>query len=216
MRIGAKSGIVGWARIRARLGMYMDVSLVRSEVAMMPLEREAVYLLDIEIEWVPSLVQTGDYARAVAKSIDLPAEQIEPWVESRLARQFTLTRDKPPQLDMVVDEAVFRKVVGDRQVMARQLRAILEACDRDNVELRVLPVTPFWLESGYYVMAADFSEHVAYLESPTSVVILDDRNEMEFYRQCTTRLSRRSLEPEESLAIVADYAKEYEVSPSDG
>jgi transposase-like protein len=194
----------------------MDVSLVRSEVAMMPLEREAVYLLDIEIEWVPSLVQTGDYARAVAKSIDLPAEQIEPWVESRLARQFTLTRDKPPQLDMVVDEAVFRKVVGDRQVMARQLRAILEACDRDNVELRVLPVTPFWLESGYYVMAADFSEHVAYLESPTSVVILDDRNEMEFYRQCTTRLSRRSLEPEESLAIVADYAKEYEVSPSDG
>lgn len=196
--------------------MYMDVSLVRSEVAMMPLEREAVYLLNIEIEWVPSLVQTGDYARAVAKSIDLPAEQIEPWVESRLARQFTLTRDKPPQLDMVVDEAVFRKVVGDHQIMARQLRAILEACDRDNVELRVLPVTPFWLESGYYVMAADFSEHVAYLESPTSVVIVDDRNEMEFYRQCTSRLARRSLEPDESLAIVAAYAKEYEVSPSDG
>jgi transposase-like protein len=196
--------------------MYMDVSLVRSEVAMMPLEREAVYLLNIEIEWVPSLVQTGDYARAVAKSIDLPAEQIEPWVESRLARQFTLTRDKPPQLDMVVDEAVFRKVVGDRQIMARQLRAILEACDRDNVELRVLPVTPFWLESGYYVMAADFSEHVAYLENPTSVVIVDDRNEMEFYRQCTSRLARRSLEPDESLAIVAAYAKEYEVSPSDG
>ncbi len=194
----------------------MDVSLVRSEVAMMPLEREAVYLLNIEIEWVPSLVQTGDYARAVAKSIDLPAEQIEPWVESRLARQFTLTRDKPPQLDMVVDEAVFRKVVGDHQIMARQLRAILEACDRDNVELRVLPVTPFWLESGYYVMAADFSEHVAYLESPTSVVIVDDRNEMEFYRQCTSRLARRSLEPDESLAIVAAYAKEYEVSPSDG
>jgi hypothetical protein len=196
--------------------MYMDVSLVRSEVAMMPLEREAVYLLNIEIEWVPSLVQTGDYARAVAKLIDLPAEQIEPWVESRLARQFTLTRDKPPQLDMVVDEAVFRKVVGDHQIMARQLRAILEACDRGNVELRVLPVTPFWLESGYYVMAADFSEHVAYLENPTSVVIVDDRNEMEFYRQCTSRLARRSLEPDESLAIVAAYAKEYEVSPSDG
>jgi hypothetical protein len=190
--------------------MYMDVSLVRSEVAMMPLEREAVHLLDVEIQSVPSLVQTGDYARAVAKSIDLPAAQIEPWVESRLARQFTLTRDKPPQLDMLVDEAVLGKVMGDHQVMARQLRAILEACDRDNVELRVLPATPFWLESGYYVIAADFTEYVAYLESPTSVVILDDRDEMELYRQYTSRLSRRSLEPDESLAVVAAYAREYE------
>ncbi len=190
--------------------MHMDVSLMRSEVAMMPLEREAVYLLDIEIQWVPSLVQTGDYARAVAKSIDMPAAQIESWVEARLARQFTLTRDKPPQLDMILDEAVLGKVVGDRKVMARQLRAILEAVERENVELRLLPATPFWLETGYYVISADFTQYVAYLEGPTSVVILDDRDGMELYRQYTTRLVRRSLEPDESVDVVATYAKDYE------
>jgi hypothetical protein len=49
---------------------------------------------------VPGLVQTGDYARAMAQSMDIPPEQIEPWVETRSMRQFLLTKDDPPWLDM--------------------------------------------------------------------------------------------------------------------
>jgi hypothetical protein len=106
------------------MGKQMDVSLERSEVTLLPLEHEGLHLLDIEIESIPSLVQTGDYARAVARSIDMPPEHIEPWVEARLARQFALTRDKPPTFDMIVDEALLREVLGDHKIMARQLRAI--------------------------------------------------------------------------------------------
>jgi len=189
--------------------MHMDVSLVRSEVTMMQLEHDAISLLDIEMESVPCLVQTGDYARAVALSTGMPSEHVEPWVETRLARQFILTKDKPPVYDMIVDEAVFRKVVGDHKIMARQLRAILEATDRENLELRVLPATPHWLEFGYYMMSADFTTYVAYVESPTSVVILDDRYEVDPYRQYNGRLVRSSLEPDESVDLVATYAKEY-------
>lgn len=188
----------------------MDVSLVRSEVTMMPLETEALYLLDIEILSLPSLVQTGDYARAVAKSVDMPPEHIEPWVEARLARQFALTRDKPPTFDMIVDEALLRGVMGDHKVMARQLRAILEATDRENVELRVLPTTPAWLDSSYYLISADFTQYITYVESPTSVVILDGRHEIEPYRQYTRSLVRMSLEPDESVDVVAAYAREHE------
>jgi Domain of unknown function (DUF5753) len=190
----------------------MDVSLERSEVTMMPLEQESLYLLDIEIHSLPSLVQTGDYARAVAKSVDMPPEHIEPWVEARLTRQFVLTKDKPPTFDMIVDEALLRGVVGDHKVMARQLRAILEATDRPNVELRVVPDTPVWLDSGYYMLSADFTQYVAYLEGTTSLVILDDHWEIEPYRQYTTRLVRRSLEPDESVDLVAAYAREHERS----
>jgi hypothetical protein len=190
----------------------MDVSLERSEVTMLPLEHEALYLLDIEIQSVPSLVQTGDYARAVARSVDMPPEHIEPWVEARLARQFALTRDKPPTFDMVVDEALLRGVMGDHKIMARQLRAILEATDRPNVELRVLPVTPVWLDSSYYMISADFTEYVVYLEGTTSMVILDERQDIEPYRQYTRRLVRSSLEPDESVDLVAAYAREHERS----
>jgi hypothetical protein len=190
----------------------MDVSLERSEVTMLPLEHEALYLLDIEIQSVPSLVQTGDYARAVARSVDMPLEHIEPWVEARLARQFALTRDKPPTFDMVVDEALLRGVMGDHKIMARQLRAILEATDRPNVELRVLPVTPVWLDSSYYMISADFTEYVVYLEGTTSMVILDERQDIEPYRQYTRRLVRSSLEPDESVDLVAAYAREHERS----
>jgi hypothetical protein len=192
------------------MGKLMDVSLERSEVTMLPLEHEALYLLDIEIQSVPSMVQTGDYARAVARSVGMPPEHIDLWVEARLTRQFTLTRDKPPRFDMIVDEALLREVVGDHKIMARQLRAILEATDRPNVELRVLPVVPVWLDFSYYMISADLTEYVVYLEGTTSMVILDQRDDIEPYRQYTRRLVRAALEPDESVDLVAAYAREYE------
>jgi hypothetical protein len=194
------------------MGKQMDVSLERSEVTLLPLEHEGLHFLDIEIESIPSLVQTGDYARAVARSVDMPPEHIEPWVEARLARQFALTRDKPPTFDMIVDEALLRGVMGDHKIMARQLRAILEATDRPNVELRVLPVTPVWLDSSYYMISADFTEYIVYLDGTTSMVILDERHEIEPYRHYTRRVVRSSLEPDESVDLVAAYAKEHERS----
>jgi hypothetical protein len=192
------------------MGTQMDVSLERSEVTMLSLEHQALYLLDIEIQSVPSLVQTGDYARAVAQSVGMPPEHVDLWVEARLTRQFMLTKDKPPSFDMIVDEALLREVVGDPKIMARQLRAILEATDRPNVELRVLPVPPVWLNSSYYMISADLTEYVVYLDGTTSVVILDERADIEPYRQYTRRLVRASLEPDESVDLLAAYARQHE------
>jgi hypothetical protein len=51
-------------------------------------------------------------------------------------------RDDPPQLRMVVDEAVLRRRVGgqfDPGIMPRQLRHILDALDRPHVSVEVIP-----------------------------------------------------------------------------
>jgi hypothetical protein len=186
------------------------VSMVHREVTMMPLEQQAVSLVEFEVDVVPSLVQTGDYARAVARSTDIPPEHLESWVEARLMRQFVLTKDNPPWLDMILDEALLRRVVGDHKVMARQLRAILEAADRPNVELRVAPSTPAGLDSGYYFIAADQHQWVAYLEGPTSVVIVGDDADVEPFRQRNSRLNRIALDPAKSADVVAAHAREHE------
>jgi uncharacterized protein DUF5753 len=157
------------------------VSLVDSEVTMMPLERQAVSLCEFGIDVVPSLVQTGDYARAVARSMDIPPERIEPWVEARLLRQFLLTQDDPPWLDMFIYEAVLSRVVGDRHVMARQLRAIVEAAERRDVELRLVPSDykfPVGLDFGFYFIAGDPSRWVAYSETPTMLTVVEDDEDM--------------------------------------
>jgi len=186
------------------------VSLVHSEVAMMPLEQQAVSLLTFEIDVVPGLVQTDEYAHAVARSVGIPPEHVDTWVEARLTRQFLLTKDNPPWLDMVLHEALLRRVVGDHKVMARQLRAILEAADRPNVELRVTPYTPVGLDFGFYFIGADQTQWVAYLEDPTSVVIVEDDEDVEPFRQRNSRLNRIALDPVESAEVVATYAGEYE------
>lgn len=217
MRIGTRSEIVDRVRLRARLGWHTDdrrlVSLVDSEVTMMPLELQAVSLCDFAIDMVPGLVQTGDYARAMAQSICIPPEQIESWVETRLMRQFLLTKDDPPWLDMFIDEALLSRVVGDYQVMARQLRAILETAERPNVELRLVPSRPqlpVGLDFGFYFIAADPSQWVAYSESPTTLAVVEDNEDIEPFRQRNSMLNKIARGPVVSMHLVASYAKEYE------
>jgi hypothetical protein len=189
------------------------VSLVDSEVTMMPLERQAVSLCEFGIDVVPSLVQTGDYARAVARSMNMPPEQVEPWVEARLLRQFLLTQDDPPFLDMFIYEAVLSRVVGDHQVMARQLRAIAEAAERPDVELRLVPIDyqfPVGLDFGFYFIAGDPSLWVAYSENPTTLTIVEDDEDIEPFRQRNSILRRIAYPPVMSRVIVTSYAEEYE------
>jgi uncharacterized protein DUF5753 len=189
------------------------VSLVDSEEAMMPLEQRAVSLCDFAVDMVPSLVQTGDYARAVAQSMDIPPERIERWVEARLMRQFLLTKDNPPRLEMFIYEDLLSRVVGDHQVMARQLRAILEAAERRNVKLRLVSSDrklPVGLDFGFYVIAADSTRWVAYSESPTTITVAEDDEDVEPFLRRKSVLNKNAHGPVVSTVLVNSYAQEYE------
>jgi hypothetical protein len=67
-------------------------------------------------------------------------------VELRLRRALLLERPEPPRLDVLLDEAVLRRVVGGRAVFAEQLRHLVEVAERPAVSLRVIefdaPVHP--------------------------------------------------------------------------
>jgi hypothetical protein len=76
------------------------------------LELEASSIVDVESLLVPGLVQTADYTEAIMKAANLRPEQIAVRVKGRAARQAILLKDKPPKLDMILDETVLRRVVG--------------------------------------------------------------------------------------------------------
>jgi hypothetical protein len=103
------------------------------------LEPGATSLVAAELTVIPGLVQTGDYTRAVFTAGNVPPEQVELRAQARSARQIILTRDKPPKLDMIVDEAALRRVFGSPEVMARQLRSLAAAAELPNVRLWVVP-----------------------------------------------------------------------------
>jgi transcriptional regulator with XRE-family HTH domain len=109
------------------------------------LEAEAATELEWQVEAVPGLLQTEEYARAIHTAhqqvVLMPPGIFERRIRARMIRQELLTTRNPPlALSVVIDEAVLLRKVGSREVMARQLRHLAEMTQLPNVELRILPL----------------------------------------------------------------------------
>src|SRR5215467_14020214 len=89
------------------------------------LEQATSLIRTYELQFVPGLFQTEDYARAVTVlgHRAAPEEEIERRVSLRLKRQEILARSEPvPKVWAVIDESALRRPLGGREVMRAQLR----------------------------------------------------------------------------------------------
>lgn len=176
------------------------------------LESDACTIVDVQPLLIPELVQTAEYARAVLRSHGVPAEQAELRVQARLARQSVLTGEDALKFEMILDEAVLRRVVGDHAVMARQLRTLMEVADRPNVRLWVVPselAGNAGMDRPFCKMDFPRGERVVFLDQETSALFLENRGTEPFHRQAC-QLAAVALNPAESRHLVATIAKEHE------
>jgi len=108
------------------------------------LEHEASAISVWHVDVVTGLLQTEAYARHIISSYSkvepVAPGMIERQGRVRMRRQQVLDRDPPLQLKVVLDESVLKRRVGDELVMFDQLQRLVEASERDNVEIRVLPL----------------------------------------------------------------------------
>jgi len=105
-------------------------------------EATARELFSYQPELVPGLMRTPDYARALHRlgGAEVDDEEVERRVQARIQRQAALTRKVAPvRVEVVVHEAVLRRVVGGPKVMSAQLRHLADLSTRSNIGLRVLP-----------------------------------------------------------------------------
>ena len=104
-------------------------------------EAEADGVRNYESLFIPGLLQTEAYARAVIRGVLPMANQreVEDRVQARIERQQVLTKDDPLKLWAIVDEAALRRLVGGAKVMTDQLRHLLEVITEPNVTLQVIP-----------------------------------------------------------------------------
>jgi len=87
------------------------------------LEAKAVKIHDWDNRYVPGLLQTPTYMRAVLRTGRLrdTAEQIEELLERRIARQAILSRDDRPTTWFVMEQSVLDRPYGGREAMREQL-----------------------------------------------------------------------------------------------
>ena len=159
------------------------------------LEAAAVLIRTYEVQFVPGLLQTADYARAVILlgHGSAPKEEVERRVNLRMTRQQLLTRADPPQLWVVIDEGALRRPVGGPGIMRAQISALIDATKQQNVRLQVIP----FRVGGHAAAGGSFSilrfpdqdlPDVVYVEQLTSALYLDKREDVDQYATAMERL----------------------------
>jgi hypothetical protein len=145
--------------------------------------------------------------------LDSSPEEVERRVELRLTRQQVLTREQPPRLWAVVDEAALRRPVGDRMVMRAQLERLVEATKLPNVTLQVLPfavaVHPAMTGAFSILRFADEElPDVVYVEHLTSALYLSKREDVDQYAHVMESICLRSAAPDRTADILHEILKE--------
>jgi hypothetical protein len=170
--------------------------------AYLGLEAAAVRIRTYEVQFVPGLLQTEDYARAVVLLAhdQAAAADVERRVALRRDRQQTLQRSEPAQLWAVVDEAALRRPIGGRAVMHKQLQSLIEATEMPNVRLQVIP----FHAGGHAAAGGAFTilrfpdpalPDVVYVEQLTSALYLDKREDVDHYIAAMDRLCVKADQP---------------------
>jgi hypothetical protein len=179
------------------------------------LESAAATIRNFEVQFVPGLLQTEDYVRAVTLlgHQAASAEEIERRVVLRQKRQDLLTAPQPPRIWMIMDEAVLRRPVGGAPVMRAQLHHLIEAGRAPHVTIQVVPYT----RGGHAGAGGSFSvlrfdepdlPDVVYIEQLTSALYLDQRPDVEHYLEVVDQLSGAALTPAVTRQFIEQVAGE--------
>jgi hypothetical protein len=173
------------------------------------LEAAATLIRTYEIQFVPGLLQTADYARAVILlgHAGADADEIERRIDLRRQRQQILHRPDPPQLWVVIDEAVLRRPIGGVEVMKAQIEHLIEASKLPNVRMQIIP----FLAGGHAAAGGPFAilrfpepelPDVVYVEQLTSAIYLDKREDVDHYAIAMERVCIDAEPPNHTLEIL--------------
>lgn len=184
------------------------------------LEAEAATAAVWQVEAVPGLLQTEEYARAVhtahQRVVLMPPGVLERRVRVRMIRQQVLTERNPPlELSAVIDESVLQRKVGSPEVMSRQLRRLAEMAQLPNVELRVLPLqSDTSLRADSFVVFGFGPEDesgklgdVVSTEGVSDHISIEGENDTYPFRLIFKAFAEASLPPDDSRSLILATAR---------
>ena len=147
-------------------------------------EASASIIRNYESRYVPGLLQTEEYARAVFTAHDVVGEKLESLVDLRIQRQEILSRDQPPSFHFIIDEAVFLRPIGSYDILRRQLSKMQEALSNPAVTMRIVRFdrgyNPY-LGTGFTLLEFDEPDDgsILYLEPSYGEMLVREASEMQ-------------------------------------
>ncbi|MFB9510886.1 Scr1 family TA system antitoxin-like transcriptional regulator [Streptomyces aurantiacus] len=163
------------------------------------LESRSTVLRTHEPLFIPGMLQTEEYARAVLSETEKDAQRADRYVEFRLARQRVLQGDTAVTYRSVIHEAALHTRIGGPQVMRRQLLRLIEVSRMPNVTVQIFPFEG----GGYSAYSRTFAMFggvapnldTVYLEHPMHSLFLSGEGQLDEYAKMFQRLSELALAP---------------------
>jgi hypothetical protein len=110
-----------------------------ASLALFTNEAVAEVIYKYEPTFVPGLLQTPEYARALLTGLGHDEDEVDLMVNARLERQELLERRDRPELQFILGEATVSRAVGGRDVMLKQLEHLKDLSARPRIDLHILP-----------------------------------------------------------------------------
>ncbi|MGP3685650.1 helix-turn-helix domain-containing protein [Streptomyces sp. IBSNAI002] len=173
------------------------------------MEAKAAYISTFQCQLVHGLLQSEAYARAVL-SVEQP-DTLDAFVEARLDRQRILTRESPPALWVVLDEAVLHREIGSREVMRKQLALLLDLRNRQWVDIQVLPFSAgqhAGMMGSFTLLRLEDDPDIHYSESYDAGHMTANPQVIRERSVGYARLQAEALSPGKSAALIARVMEE--------
>ncbi|MFK0098986.1 helix-turn-helix domain-containing protein [Streptomyces sp. NPDC091040] len=172
-----------------------------------------------EAEFIPGLLQTEPYVRAIHQRAHtgLPSEQIDRLVAVRMTRQDVLKRKVAP-LDFVaiINEAVLQRPIANRTVMKEQLEHIVEvASSVPNVKVQVVPFSLGYhpgMNGAFILLRFGLPvpnlRPMVYLENMIGAAVSRRDDDVKKYETAFNELQALAPSYQESLSMIHRVSKE--------
>jgi hypothetical protein len=184
--------------------------------SLLGLESGLIGLRDFQNQLVHGLLQTADYTRALVTSINpgvLSPPEVERIVALRMARQQILAKD-PPSLHFILDETILHRLVGDRIMIHDQMRKLLQATEKPDVIVQVLPRDvggSLGLEGPFTLLTLPAPiPDIGYTEGPAGTLYIENRDQVRYWVLRFGILTQRALSRQQSAELIAKAMRSFE------
>lgn len=202
-----------WVQAAQRPGWWTDFDddVIEGLDTHLAYETDAAVARVYTVPFVPGLLQTHDYARAVFRDMEHRTDQqIEQLLEVRDKRKEALrSRDglDPLELIAVTHESTLRQLVGSPEILRDQLDELVTCSAAPNVQLRVLPFTAkpvFSMTCMYaYFEYKDAGESdIVHIETHAGFFSVENPPQVKKYRAAHDALMDASLSEKDSRELI--------------
>lgn len=169
-------------------------------------DAQSIWVYDANL--IPGLLQTEAYMRSVLGQIvpPLAPDKIDAAVQIRLTRQQILAREHPAQCAIVLEEPAVRRPIGSAETRRDQVRALVAAARRPNIDLRVVPLARMrYALTSHAFTVMSFPDDPPIASEETAVVtLLHENRDAVKYHDIFLHVQAAALDAAASIALIEE------------